>query len=824
MKKIFIGFLLLYSSLFSIAQTEKEVKFNTENKSWEETNESLVSLNPKNNNVIKVNGCTNFILEIKDKNNQTLGPHKDKPSPINLSKILDTKTFDRGKPYTLFCTCNDNNSTSMAKYPIFNQASSVAVKDGQKIEINCEDCNTDVINKILKESCKAERRPENNFGEDTSTYDKNKIVYIYDFNKDINKRGFYKIVRVENDVLKIKKEIKNIEYEIKELNHTSEITPKQAEETAAKDTSALPDKVDEEKKNNTDTTKPAEEKVAKDTLAVTGKVDEEKKKNTNTPKPKNEQNKVSTKSDSENTTSDNKKLKELKEELEKQKSNLKKYNHQAEMNREPIYSLKTEPVNFSKEVLRSNNHIQFKVVNVNRFLYDVSIEDSLVKFDSQPSALFSQLFLGDSNLLGGILSTFSKGVTGTTVKASNAVSGKDTVKKGAEVKNLLLCKIKCFTENFIAINAKMLEAYSPCTDFPCCQNFIPAYTQLAKDLISIKIDSATVQQTIIKDLNDELKTKKEELAACNQKKEKLVNWQNKITQIKAKPKPSLSTTDEEDLAKNEKEEAKLKAELCSEDEIKSIKSKINELENELKLNNAINELQKKLPTEAQLRKNIVFIQHMIDQNQTHMFERVTLNGNRLDLKLNIQSKDSITKYFSIPSYKNKAIPIEIPIIGKAFVSFSSGSFISLGKSLQNKIYDWQPIPNNNNIIDTGSAKYKLTESGFSLPVMGFAALANIEWKCKRAFGYGASVGVGLTIEKEPRYAYLLGGSIFLGDIRQFVVTAGVAAMHVNKLKNNLQAVYEQGVLYSTSPAKESIEYYKELKPGFFISFTYTPFK
>jgi hypothetical protein len=193
----------------------------------------------------------------------------------------------------------------------------------------------------------------------------------------------------------------------------------------------------------------------------------------------------------------------------------------------------------------------------------------------------------------------------------------------------------------------------------------------------------------------------------------------------------------------------------------------------------------------------------------------------LDLTISIATKDSILKVKSaepIPQYY-RTTPIQIPIIGKTFVSFSSGSFIALGKNLQNKTYAWQEtLGNNNTVVDSS---YTLVESGYTLPPMGFCALGNLEWKVTRSFGLGGSAGVGLSIEKSPRLAYLGGLSMFFGDLRQFTITGGFVGMQVNQITKNYQTVADNQVIYTSKP---NVEYYKEFKVGGFISFTYTPFK
>ena len=477
-------------------------------------------------------------------------------------------------------------------------------------------------------------------------------------------------------------------------------------------------------------------------------------------------------------------------------------------------TLKKVVVNRSTEKLNANNYGQIKVVNINRFLYNVAINDSISTFESAPSSLFNQLFIGDANLLGGLLNTFGSQVTGAKIATQ--------AKKDEGELNALTQKIKCFAEQYNGLHAKMLQAYNPCSVFLCCN--AENYHTLANSLLDIQIGLAVLQQTTLKDLNDKLKEKKASLSACNKTKDDINTKQKRFDEIKKMPEADIAKEPiKSELATLTKDMAELTKKLCKDSDIEALKSEVSDLENDLKLNSAIENLQNSLPTEDQLRKMVVFINHMVEQNQTYTYEIPALSGNRFEFTINIQSIDSIANRFGVPAFHQKPMLFEIPIISKAkpIVSFSSGSFIGIGKYLQNKTYDWQPIPNNSNIVDIATAKYKLSESGYSLPVMGFAALANIEWKSEKLLGWGLSAGVGLTIESQPRYAYLLGGSAFLGDSRQFTITVGVAAMYVNKLKNNLQAVFDQGVAYST---KEPIEYYRELKPGPFISLTYTPFK
>lgn len=481
--------------------------------------------------------------------------------------------------------------------------------------------------------------------------------------------------------------------------------------------------------------------------------------------------------------------------------------------------LKIDVVNFNKETLTSGKNVKFKIYNINKFMYDVSIADSVIHFDSEPSALFTRLFLGDSTLLGSLMGTFS-----------------DVNKKQSAGLDDLNKKIKCFVEKYNWLQNKVLDAYDPCYAFPCCYSI--EYTELANDLTVIRADAVKIQMKL-DEKKKIIEDNKKELDACERNEKDIKDNSTAITKCEGEIKdikqklPSLSGEDkkkkEEELAKKEEELKKLQedktklekisSEKCTGTKKEEYKNKKETAESELSEISVINTLLTNLPSDKDLKKIIVFLRNMVETNNSHTSDYISLNGNMLDITIHIASKDSIFKYFSIPEYKNDPLQIQIPILGKPFVSFSSGSFIALGKHLQNKTYSWQGTVGNNNTVSDSS--YTLVESGYTLPSMGFCALGNLEWKVSRSFGLGGSAGIGLSIEKSPKLAYLGGVSLFFGDLRQFTITGGFVGMQVNKLTNNFQTVADNHTIYTSNP---SIEYYKEFKVGGFISLTYTPFK
>ncbi|MCF0051649.1 putative Ig domain-containing protein [Dyadobacter sp. LJ53] len=491
---------------------------------------------------------------------------------------------------------------------------------------------------------------------------------------------------------------------------------------------------------------------------------------------------------------------------------LSKYNN-AKQKEELHYIIQTKPVDMNTEELLGKNHVQFLITNVNRFFYDISIGNEVQTFDSNPPELFREFVIG-GGILTNLLTTF-KNEVGETAPGVNAASanGEPGMRKKKDLDNLIE-KIESFMRRFNQLQADKLKAYNPCVYFNCC--IIRDYASIANDLLEIKVELATMEVPYVEKADTQKKLKAD-LEKCDLKKTEYETFdkENGIDAIAKKSDAGDAVTAVE-TKKLGIYKDKVKAfKDCRE----TIQNAIDKLDEELKPYKAIVGLYNSLPKNDDIQKLVVFLERMAMQNQTYVLERPSLKGNRLDLKININSKDAITDLYEIPQDKNEIPSIQIPIIKRAFVSFSSGYFVSPGKRLQNVVYDWQPLPTNG-VINQASTKYVLTESAYTPPAMGFAALGNVEYKLSNNFGIGGSMGVGLTIEKSPRLSYLVGGSIFIGELRQFTLTSGLAIMQVEKLKNNFQAVYDQQINYSYAAPIGS---YTEKKAGWFISLSYTLF-
>lgn len=436
-------------------------------------------------------------------------------------------------------------------------------------------------------------------------------------------------------------------------------------------------------------------------------------------------------------------------------------------------------VNLTQEELRAKKQVWIKVANINRFMNDVSIADSLFYYNSKPSALFNRMFIGDSlTTLGSMMD-----------KAAIQSTKQDKVNK-------ILTQLNCFNKMYTSLKAEMIKAFDPCQAFTCCNTVDFKTISMKLNEIRTEISVLQLEYTDKKKELEDLKKKKTELEGSTRDEKKL----------------------REDLAKlkvgqdgYEAANSKVKDVEKKLAELETTKTNIETKQKELSIVNGLDEIKANLPTDAHLKQLSVFLLNMVEQNQALIRGPIQLEGNLLDVTINIASRDSLVAKFGYPNFRDK-IHFEIPVYGRPFVSFSSGSFLAHDKRLREKTYAWQEV---------NGAGHMLTESGYSNPVAGFSALVNVQWGLSSYVGLGPSVGVGLTIEEQPRLSYLVGGSLFLGKKSQLAITGGVAVMQVDRISKNFESAYENETVFS-EPA--TIDYYKELKVGPFISLTYTLFK
>ena len=463
---------------------------------------------------------------------------------------------------------------------------------------------------------------------------------------------------------------------------------------------------------------------------------------------------------------------------------------------------KARKVNMSTEKLKGGQQVWIKLHNVNRFTNEVKLQAVNVNFLSDPSPLLSSFFIGDSTIQSTLIKTFSD-----KTFAQNVDANKGEIDKMVQA-------ISCFNKMYSDMGKELMKAYDPCAEFFCCNHI--DFDKVTDKLNEINSGIALLQLSFT-DQQIELNKLKKEKDACSEISENIKKLTARIAELEKLSGAALTTELKDELTNKKADLQKLQE--CAKEHVDARNDRIDGLTTDLSVLNGLVAIQTKLPKIEEIRSLYVFLENIIEQNQNLMKGPIQLTGNRFDISYEIKSVDPIIKKPAQSPYMDSAF-YQIPIVGKPFVSFSSGSFVSVSKYLQNKTYAWQQNVGLNNAVDSGG--YTLVESGYSLPVMGFAALANLEWKFNRVIGIGGSAGVGLTIESSPRLAYLGGVSLFLGGERQLAVTGGLSGMQVNRLSKNFQDVADRQVIYPTRDIGDL--YYKEFKIGLFISVTYTPFK
>ncbi len=473
---------------------------------------------------------------------------------------------------------------------------------------------------------------------------------------------------------------------------------------------------------------------------------------------------------------------------------------------------KTRAVNMNRIWFNPRNDVSFRIVNVNLFMNSAKIQDSIVTFENEPPFLLRQLFFPDSAASVGILNRWS-----TSVAATNAALAVSS--QGGKKGSYKTSPVECFLNCYYSLKATVLAAYNPCSNFPCCGEIADRYQEMMVSYSNIvgTIDSAAIVRKV---KQDELSGVEKELDDCEKAKsatsqalaavKKLEDANTAVTEEamkKAKADAEKAKTAEQSACKNaqnsEARRDKLKVDIADLNKLVALKATLTALE----------------PSIANMT---VFVNNIVRQNQ-EIYQDVSVAGNRTDIYIEVRTKDSIANLFGLPrtTYTRR---LEIPVLWKPMVTFGTGTFGGLSDEFQNRIYNWQEIPDVNNNLGTGgtATRYQLVNSGTAARPVGFTALANVHLRATRTFGFGASIGAGLTIEKDPRLTYLGGPSLFFGDVRQLGVTFGWAAMKVNQLQPAYQYIVDNSVLSNSASA--TVGYYQKLVTGYFVAVTYTPLK
>lgn len=381
-------------------------------------------------------------------------------------------------------------------------------------------------------------------------------------------------------------------------------------------------------------------------------------------------------------------------------------------------NLVCDPVSFNDEKLNDNSSIMFKIHNVNRYLYDISIDKQLITYGSELNTNFANLIFGGN-------------VNNVSALIEN---------EGNTTNN----NLNTFKANYYTL-------------YNHWQNDL--YLKTKPESLEKRINNIN----LVKEQRDYLVL---ELGNLKTKSDTAI--------MNALPKPELFT------------------------EMKTFYAEFED-----NFSYTINHVN--------LRKG----------NQINLDIKITpkkIGG------LNTENKDSKLFRDSIGFEDH----INLPIVSKFFFSFSTGTYITLGNQLREVEYKWVNIPDfNGGFTD----KYQLIQNKITQNYTGISAYVNGQYRCSENFGAGFSFGVGIknhqlsNLSNNFEPTYLLGGALFFGSDRQFVLTLGMAWTKLNVLNPEFKYLYDnQIILDDISSVDVSGAYHKQTKAGWFIALSYTPFK
>ncbi len=439
--------------------------------------------------------------------------------------------------------------------------------------------------------------------------------------------------------------------------------------------------------------------------------------------------------------------------------------------------------NLKQLEFKYNQEFKVKIIHVNRYLKDIEIVAEDSSYESVASALFLNTFGGTNDLL-----------TKLTTAYNNA-----SVQFGPEKNdsNIIMNSVQKFREmvtDFIKEITTLREIrehvyYQCCEPTKDCDNMKDlSLSQISKELgdikrkhsdLSIELKNANLKNMELKKQKDSLELKKDTLIKANLDTGKIEAAITKVTdQLKAIP-----------------------------GDIETLKEQVDSFWSLFQI-----------PDTAEIKNLVTFNKNFLKKNYTFSTPPIYPQGNREKVSIKIDSRDTATPFKDgLQPSDHQFLKFEGLVRNKWFVSFSSGPFVGIGEKLYSKNYEFKKLLSPGGFIND-SSKFMLVESGKTPTPVGLCALANIEKKVTNYWGYGISVGTGLTAEKTPRINYLLGGSLFFGDQHQFGLTAGAVATQANVLKKNL---YPDFQVYNSNT--ETLKYTKDFRVGGFVSFTYTFF-
>lgn len=446
-----------------------------------------------------------------------------------------------------------------------------------------------------------------------------------------------------------------------------------------------------------------------------------------------------------------------------------------------------------------NEEFKVKVVNINRYIYNVEVNADDNYLTSEQPVLFKKLFTGEDFDVSDLMDR-------SMMVAADPGNEDESLQS----------RLAQALDSFVTLRRKLLNdqfnahSHRPVKCKCCCDKDSLIYKKISEQLSRLKNTTRKFEIELL----EEARLIHEGIDSSKKEIEKIKN------EIRELEKKILNSRDAKERQILGRDTARLNSKLN--DSLRALGDRIGIGKDYEKQKVNINDLKTYLSqfTEEDLLRMSLFSHNLVCDHFVFNSAPIFPQGNMLSIGIKISPTDSslIKKWNIMPLY-NDSFGLYIFVRNKWFISFSSGPFLAFGNQLRNEEYAWQAQPDANTLI-SDSSKYILASAGNGRAPLGFAAFAHLERKFRRNLGLGISPGVGITIESKPRPAYFLGASFFAGDQRQFALAAGACLISVDRLKSNLYTGI--GTTRYISNTGE-IDYSQKLKGGLFVSISYTFF-
>ncbi len=459
--------------------------------------------------------------------------------------------------------------------------------------------------------------------------------------------------------------------------------------------------------------------------------------------------------------------------------------------------------------IRYNQEFRFRIVNINRYLYDVNFQADDVQLNNEPSPLFKNLFLGEGSI--------DKLIAGFGIKAGDSTKEDVGLVGPPSALDVFINSFREFKVKYDALLDDKVTVYRYCLPDLKCACKDDKFSELSSSLLQVKLDYANAKKELTKQMSDFEKCTKENkeneskiaeldksIAPLSQKKDELDKRIRKVANdsdaAKKLRKEIKALVDK--ITSLEKKRDNIRIENCGDEVTEEVVKQID------KLGTYLDSIK-----EEGLMSLILFHNSMVADHLEFNSSPIFPQGNRLKLGIGFNPTTNAKQANFMPMASD-SIGLDIPVILKPFLTFSSGLFYSY---IPQDSYGTKQIPFKGIVSDT--SRFVIAKTGSRNATAGFSALANLGMKFTGNFGAGVSLGVGVTIEDTPKPTYLAGLSTYWGDRKQLNFTFGLSAIPTKSLKTELYPDLGT-LLYKTAPL---LQYTDTMKTGWFFSITYAFF-